>query len=467
MRVPMVGSTTLCMKCCSALMGVALLLAPPVPAIAEQGKGVGYDTIQQLQSEKKKQRKKAQKALIEAGDTSLVPGLVDSLFFIPREQRAEALEVLEALTGAELGTRYFDWVEWVGAHPEIEPRSGYAQFKAELLSRIDPRYTEILYEGVPARVRLTEVVWGGVRVDEIPTLMNPDTIPALDAEYLGDGELVFGAAVNGEYRAYPLRIMDWHELLNDEIGGEPVALSYCTLCRSGILFHSRAADGKQRVFGTSGLLYRSNKLMFDHDTESLWSNLTGEPVVGKLAEDPVGLEVLPLTLTTWGEWRWRHPTTTVLDLEPLAFYYPFDYQPGSADEARSGVSFPVWKKDPRLQRNEEVYVLRIEGSPKAFVVEAALAAGVVNDSVGASPIVLVADSRSGSIRAYERGDRRFRWSEADELVDDRDLVWNLTEDALISSENEAVRLQRLPGHVAFWFGWYGFYPDTEVWDGGG
>ena len=459
----MLHSPKLRCKSLSAAFSAALLLAPLFPAAAEDGQGVGYDTIRQLESEKRKQRKKAQKALIEAGDPSLVPGLVDSLFFIPREQRDEALEVLEALTGADLGVRYFDWVEWVGAHPEIEPLPGYGRFKAELLSRIDPRYTEILYEGAPARIRLAEVVWGGVRVDEIPTLINPDTIPATQAEYLGDGELVFGVAVNGEYRAYPLRIMDWHELLNDEIGGEPVALSYCTLCRSGILFRSRAPDGKLTLFGTSGLLYRSNKLMFDHETESLWSNLTGEPVIGRLAEEPVALEVLPMTLTTWGEWRWRHPTTTVLDLEPLAFYYPFDYQPGAADEARTGVSFPVWKTSDRLERNEEVYVLRIEGSAKAFVVEAALSAGVVNDAVGPMPVVLVADSRSGSIRAYERGDSRFRWSEEDRLLDDRGVGWNLTEDALISLEDDSQQLKRLPGHVAFWFGWYGFYPDTQVW----
>ena len=446
----------------SIAMGSALLFSS-AETVVEASAAVDYDTVQQLQSEKRKERKKAQKALIEAGDRSLVPGLVDSVFFIPREHRAEALEVLESLTGADLGVRYFDWVEWVGAHPEIEPYPGYTQFKAELLSRIDPRYTKILYDGVPERVRMTEVVWGGVRVDEIPTLMNPDTIPAGEAEYLGDGELVFGAALKGEYRAYPLRIMDWHELLNDEIGGEPVALSYCTLCRSGILFRTRTSDGERIVFGTSGLLYRSNKLMFDHETESLWSNLTGEPVIGRLAEDPSQLEVLPLTLTTWGEWRWRHPTTTVLDLEPLAFYYPFDYQPGVADEARVGVSFPVWKKDSRLGRNEEVYVLRLEEHAKAFVMETALAAGIVNDAVGPSPVVLVADSRSGSIRAYERGERSFHWDEEDRLVDDRGVVWNLTEESLVSTEDETESLKRLPGHVAFWFGWYGFYPDTEVW----
>jgi hypothetical protein len=444
---------------------VSTLLLVPVDAVAEGETTVDYSTVQQLRSEKRKERKKARKLLIEAGDRSLVPGLVDSLFFIPREQRAEALAVLESLTAADLGSRYFDWVEWVGAHPEIEPYPGYARFKAELLSRIDPRFAEILYDGAPARIRLTEVVWGGVRVDEIPTLMNPDTIPAAEAEYLGDGELVFGAAVNGEYRAYPLRIMDWHELLNDKIGGEPVALSYCTLCRSGILFRTRVPGGEPVVLGTSGLLYRSNKLMFDRGTQSLWSNLTGEAVIGRLAQEPIRLEALPLTLTTWGEWRWRHPTTTVLDLEPLAFYYSFEYEPGAADEERSGVSFPVWKRDGRLERNEEVYTLRLEEHAKAYVVAAVLSAGVVNDAVGPFPVVLVADSNSGSIRAYERGERSFRWNSGGTLVDDRGRAWSLSEEALAltNEAGEVEQLRRLPGHVAFWFGWYGFYPNTELW----
>ena len=186
----MVFSPTLRCRGLSAGFAAALLLAPLVSVVAEDGEGMGYDTILQLQSEKRKQRKRAQKALIEAGDRSLVPGLVDSLFFIPREHRDEALQVLETLTGVDLGLRHLDWVEWVGAHPEIEPYPGYLEFKVELLSRIDPRYSKILYEGVPRHIRLTEVVWGGVRVDEIPTVMNPETMAATEADYLGDAELV-------------------------------------------------------------------------------------------------------------------------------------------------------------------------------------------------------------------------------------------------------------------------------------
>src|SRR6185369_7988742 len=134
---------------------------------------------------------------------------------------------------------------------------------------------------------------------------------------LSGSERVFGVSVKGEARAYPLRILDWHEMVNDVVGGEPVTLSYCTLCGSGVLYATRGADGSARTFGTSGLLYRSNKLMVDRQTRTLWSNLTGEAVLGPLAAGPGGparLALLPVVVTTWQEWRARHPATTVLAL---------------------------------------------------------------------------------------------------------------------------------------------------------
>lgn len=445
---------------------VGLLFGVGWPAVAASAE-VGYETILDLQSPERKVRRSAQRALQKRGDRSLVPGLVDAMFFTPKTRRDELLAALEALAGADLGPEYYEWVEWVGAHPDIEPRQGYVAFKAQLLARIDPRYRQVLYEGVTARIRLEEVVWGGVKLGGIPALRNPATVPATEASYLRDDELVFGASVNGEHRAYPLRIMDWHEMLSDELGGEPVTLSYCTLCRSGILFHSRGADGGARIFGTSGLLYRSNKLMIDQATLSLWSNLTGEPVVGLAASSGYRLEVLPMTLTTWGEWRRRHADTTVLDLEPLTSRYAFRYEPGAGDEARRGVSFPVWRRDDRLEGKTEVYTLRIGDRAKAYSVDKVLAAGVVNDAVGPEPVVLVADPEGGSIRAFARGQRVFRRNQGGELVDEQGQVWQLTETTLeaIDGEEETAPLPRLPGHVAFWFGWYGFFPETELWDG--
>ncbi|HSF39195.1 MAG TPA: DUF3179 domain-containing (seleno)protein, partial [Thermoanaerobaculia bacterium] len=267
---------------------LVLLLAPVRGTGAELGSAEGYGLLRKMEAGDPQERREAARSLAAAGDASLVPGLVDTFFFLPKNGRAEALETLSALTGERAGERYHDWVELVGRRQDLAPKPGYAEWKGELFSRIDPRYRTILTAGPPPRIRLEEVVFGGVRVEGIPALDRPAHVPAAKASDLLDSEKVFGVVAGGEARAYPLRILDWHEMLNDVVGGLPVTLSYCTLCRAGVLYATRDPEGGgARTFGTSGLLYRSNKLMIDRGTGSLWNNLTGEPVVGPLAGSSV------------------------------------------------------------------------------------------------------------------------------------------------------------------------------------
>jgi hypothetical protein len=232
------------------------------------------------------------------------------------------------------------------------------------------------------------------------------------------------------------------------------------------VYSARTAAGGPRVFGTSGLLYRSNKLMYDRQSLTLWSNLTGEPVIGRLAASPLRLEMLPVAVTSWGEWRARHPDTTVLRLAAShGDRWSFDYRPGAADRARAGVSFPVWRRSRALAPRTEVFGLRLGAGAKAFPVAALLRARVVNDSVGGEPVVLLGEAKGGAVRAYRRGERRFRASERpDRLLDDAGRSWRVTEDALAPLDPQAPTpsLARLPGHLSFWFGWYGFFPETEV-----
>lgn len=424
----------------------------------------GYALLSGLMSEQARERKAAAEALIAADDRSLIPGLVDALFFIPKTRRGEAFEVLSRLAGEKAPPLYLDWVERVGAHPEWQPKAGYATWKASLLARIHPTYSKIFYKGAPARIRLEEIVSGGVGFEGIPALDDPATIPAAKAGYLNDGEKVFGVSLEGEARAYPLRMLDWHEMLNDRIGGRPVTLSYCTLCGSGILYDTRTPIGKPYTFGTSGLLYRSNKLMVDRQTLSLWNNLTGEPVVGRLGQSPVRLPILPLTLTTWKEWRTRHPETTTLALDAaLVGRFGFNYQPGAADRQRRGVSFPVWNKSAALDPKAEVFALRLGDPPKVYPIETLIAERLVNDRVSDTPVVLIADPASGAVRAFARGDRTFRLAANGELLDQDDRRWRIEEEALIAEAQAP--LQRLAGHQAFWFGWYGFYPGSEIYRG--
>ena len=142
--------------------------------------------------------------------------------------------------------------------------------------------------------------------DGIPALTNPKQVAPEQATYLTDDELVFGVEIDGDARAYPLRILDWHEMLNDVVGGVPVTLAYCTLCGSGILYDTRVPGRAEPfVFGSSGFVYRSNKLMYDQATHSLWNQFTGRPVVGPLTGSGIELKVLPVTLASWRDWLAR------------------------------------------------------------------------------------------------------------------------------------------------------------------
>lgn len=456
-------------------MRLALLAGLAAAAIlGEAAEPAGYDLLRRILSDSAAERREASRRLIESRDASLVPGLVDAFFFLPRNHRAEALAALTALTGERPGERYHDWVELVGRRGDLVPGPGYLEWKAGLLSRIDPAYARVLYPGARVRIRLEEVVSGGVGFEGIPALDQPAHVPAAAAGYLKDEERVFGVSLGGERRAYPLRILGWHEMVNDRVGGEPVTLSYCTLCGSGVLYGTRTRAGGAYTFGTSGLLYRSNKLMVDRQTLTLWSNLTGEPVVGRLAQSPVRLTLLPLTLTTWKEWRRRHPETTVLALdEAAARRWGFDYRPGAADRRRQGVSFPVWPRSAALDGNAEVFALRLGDRTKVWPVEAALRERVINDRLGEVDVVVVADPESGAVRAYRREGRTFAAGpRPDLLADASGRLWTAGEDALSLAADGAdgadgaggavVPLPRLPGHHAFWRGWYAFFPRTEV-----
>lgn len=243
-----------------------------------------------------------------------------------------------------------------------------------------PDSMNILMTNPPATIRLDEIRWGGVARDGIPPLKNPKMLEAPEATYLADGDVVFGIEINGDARAYPKRIMAWHEMVKDIVGGESVNGVYCTLCGAMILYRT-IHQGVDYEFGTSGFLYRSNKLMYDHATKSLWSTFEGKPVVGPLVGQGIQLESLPIVTTTWGSWKARHPKTKVLSLETG---HVRNYGEGvaygdyfSTDELR----FTVPKLDPRLKNKDEVLALQFPTSPdKKLAIAAKLSAPPYNAS---------------------------------------------------------------------------------------
>jgi hypothetical protein len=444
-------------------LGLALLLAA---SAAPFEPGRARELLARLVSENEEARSTARFAISRSRDRTLLPALVDALFFAPLSGRADVVACLEEISGERLGSNYRYWVEYVGSHEDIRPKDGYRAWKAALFGRIDPAFARFLHPSLPIAIRPEEIVWGGVKKDGIPALNRPKTIPAVKATFLDEKETVFGIEIHGESRAYPQRILDWHEMANDVVGGQPFALSYCTLCGSAIAYATKKSDGGALLFGSSGLLYRSNKLMYDEDTLSLWSNLSGEPVVGPLVGHGIRLAALPVTVTTWKEWRVRHPATTVVSLETG---HRRDYSPGAA-YGRYFVSpetmFPVWKKDGALEAKAWVYTLRAGGRAKAYPLEILFRERVANDEIGSVPVVLLADPESGAVRAYAReGHLLAEGPTPRQLVEPATgAIWRVEESSLVGTGG-APSLARLPGHRAYWFGWYAFFPGTAVYGG--
>ena len=400
------------------------------------------------------------------GDTDMVAALIYTLRYLKPEERREVVTVLRRLSGKSIGDDWFRWMQWQQQTPAIKPFPHFDLFLSALFKSIDPGFTDFIYPNVDHSIRLEEIVWGGGRSKDegIPPIDHPTLITAANADYLSDEELVFGVQIGEDVRAYPYRIMDWHEMLNDVVGGVPVTLAYCTLCGSGILFDTRVAERAAPFeFGSSGLLYRSNKLMFDRATNSLWNQFTGKPVVGKLTRSGIELKTLPLVTSSWGDWKTAHPDTKVLSLDTG---FVRDYRPGKPYGryfASPKLEFPAAKTDTRLAQKDQVFALRITGAEKAWPLDLFKGGAVINDRVGALPLVLVGDAATSSVRAYRGNGAEF--ARSDQATDLRTIrsaagKWHVREDALHGPAGE--RLTRLPGHIAYWFAWSTYLTDAPV-----
>jgi hypothetical protein len=448
------------------LVLLTAFLYAAAPAPSPLSPNTGYGLVRIAISGNEAARAVTARKLGDSGDVSFLAALTDALFFLHADERGPMLAALRKLAGEDPGPRYHDWVELVGRRTDITPAAGYLDWKGSLFARIDQHYKAVLAAGAPTLVRPEEILWGGVRWDAIPALDEPPHVAAAAERDLDDRERVFGLSAGGERRAYPLRYLSWHELFNDTVGGQPVAVTYSALCGSGIAWSTKNPAGGRHTFGTSGLLYRSDKLMFDRATQTLWLQMTGEPVLGPLAANPEPLVMLPMTATTWGAWKGLHPDTTVLKLSAaFGARWGYRYTPGAADLARDGVSFPIWNKSRLLEHSEIVFGLRLRDRTKAWPVARVTAQKVVNDRLGDTDLVLLGDADSSSIRAYRRDGHTFRpGPEAGNVLDEASHLWRITEENLAPPAATSEKpLPRLPGHAAYWFAWYGFHPQTEVW----
>ena len=404
-------------------------------------------------------------AMNQIGSTwkpSYLPMALEVIRFARERGVAAALvRIMEIEFGVEHGYDLGAWQREMWNAPEARhPR--YAAFKGALYGFIDPRFAAYFDEVGEPLIRLDEIVWGGVRQDGIPPLRNPSMLAAEDAAYLEDDHVVFGISVNGDARAYPKRILAWHEMFVDTVGGVPVAGVYCTLCGTVILFHTEH-DGVNHALGTSGFLYRSNKLMYDQATQSLWSTMRGTPVVGPLGGSGIVLDRGSVVTTTWGEWRRRHPDTRVLSLETG---HERDYAEGAAYHdyfATDDLMFQVPTLDTRLKNKDEVFTVLLaehRDHPVAFAADFLAANPVHHDAIEGTALVVLTDP-SGANRAYASEDVTFTGYDGNRSVKDSSgATWTLDERALAAEDGRV--LARIPAQRAFWFGWYAAFPRTRL-----
>ena len=211
-------------------------------------------------------------------------------------------------------------------------------------------------------IPITQIHHGGPPRDGIPALENPDFIPANRADFLTADDRVLGLVRNGEARAYPLRILNYHEIVNHQISGESLLVTFCPLCGTGVAF-SAVVDGSPSDFGVSGLLYNSDLLLYDRQTESLWSQITGKAIAGPMVGSR--LQRLALTQTSWANWRARHPETLVLDVD-TGHFRNYGRGPYFGYKQSEEVYFPLSHTDKRYHPKEQVIGLEIEGQFRAY-----------------------------------------------------------------------------------------------------
>ena len=289
----------------------------------------------------------------------------------------------------------------------------------------DPQHVSLSADVRGAKVYLGDIEAGCAAQDCIPALIAPEFRSAASANsWLNDLDVVFGISFRGVQRAYPQRILNWHEIVNDTIDRTPVLITFCPLCGSALAFH-RTVDGQTVAFGVSGLLYNSDLIMYDRREGSLWQQFTGRAIVGPAAQRNERLTEIGITTTTWGAWKHSYPRTQVLS-QNTGYDRNYDRYPYGSYEQDNELYFGIQHTDRRLPLKAVVYGIQIGGKSKAYTADLLANRRVLADVIGGHRIAL-REEPAGTIRVLD-------------LKTGRTILPLRT----------------------FWFAWAAFHPDTEL-----
>jgi len=285
----------------------------------------------------------------------------------------------------------------------------------------------MITDGVRHSVPLDEIRGGGPAKDGIPPIDEPKFISIEEAEEnLENEEPGISVSLNGVERFYPYQILVWHEIVNDTVDGQRILVTYCPLCFSGVVFDP-VVKGERVEFGTSGKLWQSNLVMYDRKTDSLWSQVLGEAIVGEMTG--AELKILPSDITRFGEWKNVNPDGEVLSRDTGATRF-YGVDPYGDYYTTPGVYFPVSNTDNRLEEKDFILGLVIDGKAKAYLPSTIESRGTVKDSFAGKNLVLKYDQTLDAVRIFE--------------------------------EKSDGTLERINPIASFWFAWAAAHPDTEL-----
>ena len=266
-----------------------------------------------------------------------------------------------------------------------------------------------------------EIYQGCAYRDCIPSIDQPKFLSAQQASFLSGDDIVVGVTLQGQSRAYPIRILVRHELVNDSFNGAPILVSYCPLCGSALVF-DRRINGEAADFGVSGLLHNSDLIMYDRDTESLWQQITGAAFAGQHRGQK--LQTIPSAMTSWSQWLAAHPNTSVLSTNTGYDFSHYTHSPYGDYASSELLMFPVTLVDARKHPKMNVFGVEINGQPVAYDAKYLSEAKKIDDEVAGIAV---------QVRYGEDG---------------------LVTVSSIDSEKQWT------AHRMFWFAWYAFHPDT-------
>ena len=276
-----------------------------------------------------------------------------------------------------------------------------------------------------ALVDTSKILSGGPEKDGIPALTRPDFITPAEAAYLEPDDRILGIRINGISKAYPIAVLNWHEIVNDQIGDSHFAITYCPLCGTGVAF-SAEVSGKNLEFGVSGLLYNSDVLLYDRESDSLWSQIIRKAVSGKYKGQ--SLTLLPVVHSSWEKWQTTHKDTLVLS-DKTGYARDYQRNPYADYEKSRDLYFQVTNKAPDwFHPKERILGIELEGRFKAYPFSEL-------DKAGQSRIT---DEFAGQSFTLQ-------WDKQHQQVSVSDASGN-----------------PVAGIEGFWFAWFAFHPETEV-----